>query len=156
QVELVLAAELGLWARGISWHTQRDAWVRLGMEAAVCAGSLAKLARDWSLLSQFEVGALAEAARGKASSAMPRQRTSVHCMQAVAQAQAVPGLAATVVGCMPQAHERAMGEWQAELSAWAPLWRHVHGASAALRLAAEGLQVNPPRMQANLDALQQV
>src|SRR3546814_14767165 len=54
QVELVLAAELGLWARGHSWHTQRDAWMRLGMEAAVCAGSLAKLARDWSLMSQFE------------------------------------------------------------------------------------------------------
>src|SRR3546814_20029767 len=89
QVELVLAAELGLWARGHSWHTQRDAWMRLGMEAAVCAGSLAKLARDWSLMSQFEVGELAEASRGKTSSAMPHKRNAVHCMQAIAQTQQI-------------------------------------------------------------------
>ncbi|MBO9354213.1 fumarate lyase [Bordetella petrii] len=156
QVELILAAELGLWARGHSWHTQRDAWLRLGMEAAVCAGSLAKLARDWSLMSQFEVGELAEQPRGKTSSAMPHKRNAVHCMQAIAQTQPVPALAAALLGCMAQAHERAMGEWQAELSAWAPLWRHVHGAAAALRLAAEGIQVDPARMQAHLDALHQV
>lgn len=156
QVESALAAALGLWAPGLSWHTQRDAWMRLGMEAAICAGSLAKLARDWSLMSQFEVGELAEAARGKTSSAMPHKRNAVHCMQAVAQTQAVPGLAAVLLGCMAQAHERAQGEWQAELAAWAPLWRHVHGAAAALRLAAEGLQVDTGRMQANIDALHEV
>src|SRR3546814_198446 len=126
------------------------------MEAAVCAGSLAKLARDWSLMSQFEVGELAEASRGKTSSAMPHKRNAVHCMQAIAQTQPVPGLAAALLGCMAQAHERAMGEWQAELSAWAPLWRRVHGAAAALRLAAEGLQVDPSRMQAHIDVLHEV
>ncbi|WP_255592733.1 lyase family protein [Bordetella sp. BOR01] len=156
QVEDTLAAELGLWACGHSWHTQRDAWMRLAMEAAVCAGSLAKLARDWSLMSQFEVGELAEAPRGRTSSAMPHKRNPVHCMQAVAQTQPVPGLASTLLACMTQAHERALGEWQAELSAWAPLWRHVHAAAAALRLAAEGLQVDTARMQAHIDALHQV
>ncbi|MCD0502941.1 lyase family protein, partial [Bordetella petrii] len=156
QVERALAAELGLRACGHAWHTQRDAWMRLAMEAAVCAGSLAKLARDWSLMSQFEVGEIAEATHGKTSSAMPHKRNAVRCMQALAQAQPVPGLAATLLGSMAQAHERAMGEWQAELAAWAPLWRHVHGAAAALRLAAQGLQVDPARMQAHIDDLHQV
>lgn len=156
QVELVLAAELGLWASGQSWHTQRDAWMRLAMEASVCAGSLSKLARDWSLMSQFEVGELAEAPRGRTSSAMPHKRNSVHCMQAIALTQPVPGLAASLLGAMTQAHERAMGEWQAELSVWAPLWRRVHGAAAALRLAADGLRVDAARMQSHIDALYQV
>lgn len=156
QVELVLAADLGLWASGQSWHTQRDAWVRLAMEASVCAGSLSKLARDWSLMSQFEVGELAEAPRGRTSSAMPHKRNSVHCMQAVALTQPVPGLAASLLDAMTQAHERAMGEWQAELSVWAPLWRRVHGAAAALRLAAEGLQVDTARMQSHIDSMCQV
>ncbi|HYG43756.1 MAG TPA: lyase family protein [Bordetella sp.] len=156
KVESVLAADLGLWASGHGWHTQRDTWMRLAMEAAICAGSLAKLARDWSLMSQFEVGELAEAPRGRTSSAMPHKRNPVHCMQAVAQTQPVPGLAATLLACMTQAHERALGEWQAELSAWAPLWRHVHAAAAALRRAAEGLQVDTARMQAHIDALHQV
>ncbi|NYT35444.1 fumarate lyase [Allopusillimonas soli] len=155
-VERRLAGALGLWVCGYSWHTQRDAWIRLGMEAAVCAGSMAKLARDWSLMSQFEVGELAEATRGRTSSAMPHKRNPVYCMQAIAQTQAVPGLAAALLGAMAQAHERALGEWQSELTMWAPLWRHVHGAAAALRRAAEGLRINTVRMQAHVDALHEV
>lgn len=156
EVEQALAAELGLSACGHSWHTQRDAWMRLAMEVAVCTGSLAKLARDWSLMSQFEVAELTEAPRGRTSSAMPHKRNPVHCMQAIAQTHPIPGLAATLLASMAQAHERALGEWQAELSAWAPFWRHAHAAAAALRLAAEGLQVDTARMQANIDALQEV
>ncbi|CAM3847580.1 lyase family protein [Bordetella tumulicola] len=156
QVELVLAAELGLWSCGQSWHTQRDAWTRLALEASVCAGSLSKLARDWSLMSQFEVGELAETPRGRTSSAMPHKRNSVHCMQVIAQTQPVPGLAASLLDAMTQAHERAMGEWHAELSSWAPLWRRVHGAAAAMRRAAEGLHVDAARMQSHIDALYEV
>lgn len=156
RVEQAMAASLGLWARGHSWHTQRDGWMRLAMEAALCAGSMAKLARDWSLMSQFEVGEISEAPRGRTSSAMPHKRNAVHCMQAVAQTQTVPGLAAALLGTMAQAHERAMGEWQAEVAQWAPLWRRVHGAAAALRLAAEGLRVNEPRMLAHIQSLQEV
>ena len=69
-VEQALARRLGLQACGYSWHTQRDAWMRLAMEVAVCGGSLAKLAKDWSLMSQYEVGELHEAPRGSTSSAI--------------------------------------------------------------------------------------
>jgi len=156
RVERALASELGLTACGHSWHTQRDTWMRLAMEAAVCAGSLAKLAKDWSLMSQFEVGELTEAPRGRTSSAMPHKRNAVYCMQAIAQTQPVPGIAANLLSAMPQAHERALGEWQAELSMWAPLWRHVYAAAAALRHSAEGLHVHSSRMQAHIDSLYEV
>lgn len=152
-VEQALARRLGLAACGHSWHTQRDEWMRLAMEAAVCGGSLAKLARDWALLSQYEVGEISEAPRGSTSSAMPHKRNPVHCMQAVAQVQAVPPLAALLLGCMAQAHERALGEWQAEAAHWPELWRHVHGAAAALRQAAQSLQVHPRRMLGHVQGL---
>lgn len=155
-VEQALARRLGLHACGYSWHTQRDAWLRLAMEVAVCGGSLAKLAKDWSLMSQYEVGELHEAPRGSTSSAMPHKRNPVHCMQAVAQTQPVPQLAATLLACMAQAHERGLGEWQAEVAHAATLWRHVHAAAAALRSASEGLQVDSARMQQHIDGLQGV
>ena len=153
EVEQALARRLGLSACGRSWHTQRDDWMRLAMEAAVCGGSLAKLARDWSLMAQYEVGEIAEAPRGSTSSAMPHKRNPVHLMQAVAQAQAIPQLAALLLGCMAQAHERALGEWQAEVAHWPDLWRHVHGAGAALRQAAQSLQVHPQRMLGHVRGL---
>src|SRR5690606_18953402 len=156
RVEQALASELGLKAACHSWHTQRDSWMRLAMEAAVCAGSLSKLARDWSLMTQFEIGELAEAPRGRTSSAMPHKRNAVYCMQAIAQAQPVPGLAASLLATMTQAHERAMGEWQAELAMWAPLWRHAYAAAAALRHSAQSLQVDTARMQAHIDSLYEV
>ncbi len=155
-VEQALARRLGLQACGYSWHTQRDAWMRLAMEVAVCGGSLAKLAKDWSLMMQYEVGELYEAPRGSTSSAMPHKRNPVHCMQAVAQTQPVPQLAATLLACMAQAHERGLGEWQAEVAHGASLWRHVHAAAAALRSAAQGLQVETARMQQHIDGLQGV
>ena len=152
-VEQALAQHLGLEACGHSWHTQRDSWMRLAMEVAVCCGSLSKLARDWSLMSQYEVAEISEAARGSTSSTMPHKRNPVHCMQAVAQTQAVPPLAALLLGCMAQAHERALGEWQAEVAHWPELWRHAHGAAAALRQAAQTLQVHPQRMLAHVAGL---
>lgn len=155
-VEQRLAQRLGLQACGHSWHTQRDAWMRLAMEVAVCGGTLAKLAKDWALMMQYEVGELREAPRGCTSSAMPHKRNPVHCMQAVAQTQPVPQLAALLLGCMAQAHERALGEWQAEVAHWGMLWSHVHAAAAALRMACEGLQVDVPRMQTHIDGLQGV
>jgi len=156
RVEQALAHRLGLKACGYSWHTQRDDWMRLGMEVAVCGGSLAKLAKDWALHAQYEVGELCEAARGITSSAMPHKRNPVHCLQALAQTKAVPQLAATLLACMDQAHERALGEWQAEVVHWAQLWTHVHAGAAALCAAAQGMQVHAPRMQAHIDSLQGV
>lgn len=153
-VEQALARHLGLSAPGYSWHTQRDTWMRLGLEVAVCSGSLAKLAKDWALMAQHEVGEISEGSRGSTSSAMPHKRNPVRILQALAQTQPVPHLVGLLLASMPQAHERALGEWQVEVAHWAPMWRHTHAAARALREAAQTLVVHPQRMQVHLDQLQ--
>ena len=137
------------------WHTLRDDWVALGCEVGVLAGSLAKIARDWSLMSQAEVGELAEpagAGRG-GSTALPHKRNPVASLAALAAHQRVPHRVAALLGAMAQEHERGLGNWQAELAEWAGLFTGVHGALRALAEAAAGLEVNAARMRGNIDAL---
>jgi 3-carboxy-cis,cis-muconate cycloisomerase len=139
-----------------AWHTQRDELVSLGCELGVLAGSLGKIARDISLLAQGEVGELAEpSGNGRGgSSAMPHKRNPVAAMTALAAAVRTPQRVAALLAAMPQEHERGLGNWQAELAEFAGLLASVHGALAALTLAARGLQVFPERMRANIEALQ--
>ena len=139
-----------------AWHTQRDELVALGCELGVLAGSLGKIAKDISLMAQGEVGELAEPSgdgRG-GSSAMPHKRNPVAAMTALAAAVRAPQRVAALLAAMPQEHERGLGNWQAELAELGELLASVHGALAALTLAAGGLQVFPERMRRNIDALQ--
>ena len=138
------------------WHTQRDEWVRLGLEVAVLAGSLGKVATDLSLLSQAEVGELAEpSGKGRGgSSAMPHKRNPVASMVALAAARRVPHRAAALLSAMEQQHERGLGTWQAELAEWPGLFLSAHGAVHAMAEAMAGLGVDTGRMRRNIDALQ--
>jgi len=150
-----VAADLDLKAPEGNWHTQRDEWVRLGMEVAVLAGSLGKVATDFSLMMQGEIAELAEptgAGRG-GSTAMPHKRNPVSCMTALAAAHRVPQRAAALLAVMGQEHERGLGNWQAELAEWPGLFISTHGALVALQEAIEGLHIDTERMQRNIDAL---
>lgn len=152
-----MAIQLQLGCPDSSWHTQRDAWMRLGMEVAVLSGSLSKIAKDLALLSQAEVGEVfARDAQRGGSSAMPHKRNPVACMQAVAASIQVPHLAATLLSTMSQAHERALGEWQAEVAVWPQLWLQTFGATSAIHDALAGLHVDAARMTHNIDQLQGV
>jgi 3-carboxy-cis,cis-muconate cycloisomerase len=137
-----------------AWHTQRGDWVALGCEVGVLVGACAKLARDWSLMGQGEIGEIAEptgAGRG-GSTAMPHKRNPVSAMVALAAAQRAPQRVAALLGAMAQEHERGLGNWQAELAEWAGLVISAHGAVKALAEAAAGLQVDEARMRANIEA----
>ncbi|MES3021763.1 MAG: 3-carboxy-cis,cis-muconate cycloisomerase [Pseudomonadota bacterium] len=150
-----MADELGLACPPAAWHTQRDEWIRLGLEVAVLSGSLGKIATDLSLMAQGEIGELAEpsgAGRG-GSSAMPHKRNPVAAMIALAGAGRTPHTAAALLGAMGQQHERGLGNWQAELAEWPGLFLSAHGALSALNEAMAGLQVDPARMRANIDSL---
>ncbi len=150
-----MAAELELVCPASSWHTQRDEWVRLGLEVAVLTGSLGKIATDLALMAQGEIGELVEpSAPGRGgSSAMPHKRNPVAAMIALAAAGRTPHAAAALLGAMGQQHERGLGNWQAELAEWPGLFLSAHGALSALNEAMSGLQVDAPRMRANIDAL---
>lgn len=153
QVMALMATDLQLKAPLSSWHTQRDEWVALGCELGLLVGSLGKIAKDVTLMGQFEVGELTEApGTGRDAKAGPHKRHPVACMVALAAAQRVPQRVAALLAAMPQEHERALGNWQAELAEWPGLLMSAHGAARAVAQALVGLQVDPQRMRANLDA----
>jgi 3-carboxy-cis,cis-muconate cycloisomerase len=151
-----MAQDLGLAVPDAAWHTQRDEWVRLGLEVAVLVGSLGKIATDLSLMAQGEIAELAEpSSNGRGgSSAMPHKRNPVSAMIALAAAARTPQRAAALLANMGQEHERGLGNWQAELAEWPGLFLSAHGALNALAEAFGGLHVDAGRMLRNIDNLQ--
>jgi 3-carboxy-cis,cis-muconate cycloisomerase len=73
-------------------------------------------------------------------------------MVAIAAAKRAPQRAAALLAAMPQEHERALGNWQAELAEWPALFMSAHGSLHALAEACAGLEVDAGRMRANIDA----
>ncbi len=69
-----LARDLQLGMPDLPWHTQRDRVAEVGTVLALLSGTLGKIGRDLSLLSQAEVGEVFEpSAPGRGgSSTMPR------------------------------------------------------------------------------------
>lgn len=151
QVRAALARRLGL-ADGPAWHARRGAVAGLGAALAIVTGAAAKMARDVSLLMQAELAELAEprvSGRG-GSSAMPGKRNPTGCQVALSAALRAPGLAATLLGAMPQELERGLGGWQAEAPVLAELFALCHGALRAMREVAEGLEIDEPATRARL------
>lgn len=155
-VAQAVGAQLGLAVPPVSWQTQRDRWIGLACEIGVLCGSLGKIGRDLSLLAQAEVAELAEpSGKGRGgSSAMPHKRNPVSSMIALSTGVRTPQRVASLLAAMPQAHERGLGDWQAELAEWPGLFIAAHGALLALNEACAGLEVDSARMLRNIDALQ--
>jgi 3-carboxy-cis,cis-muconate cycloisomerase len=149
-----LARRLALGDPGDTWHSERDRWIALGASVAVAGGTMRKIARDLALLAQTEVGEVSEtfaAGRG-ASTAMPQKRNPVGCLRVLAACQPMPGLAANLLASMAQEHERALGDWQAELGQWRELWAYAGGAAESLVALMTGLEVDATRCRINIAA----
>jgi 3-carboxy-cis,cis-muconate cycloisomerase len=150
----LMARRLELEEPAVPWHTARLRVADLGAALALTAGVLEKIALDLVLLSQTEVGEVAEPSGGGRgeSSTLPHKRNPVGSVAAIACARRVRGAAGVLLAAMAQEHERAAGAWQSE---WGPLTEALSltgGAASALREALEGLEVRPERMRENLDA----
>jgi 3-carboxy-cis,cis-muconate cycloisomerase len=153
-VRAALADELQLQNPSAPWHTHRDRLAAVVCACGIYTGSLAKMARDVSLLMQGEVGEVAEPATGGrgGSSTMPHKQNPTACSLTLAAANRVPGLVASFLFGMTQEHERGAGGWQAE---WATIARVIEDTGLALSSmteVAEGLIVDASRMRANIDA----
>src|SRR5690554_4413578 len=147
-----LATRLGLSAPVLPWHTDRQPIHALGTALDAAAGAAEKLALDVALLTQTEVGEVAEpAAPGMGeSSSMPHKRNPVRCALIRSAARQVHGHTTVLVNAAAQPLERGLGEWHAE---WAPLVDSALLLEGALEQAAvllEGLKVNPEAMKRNL------
>jgi len=153
-VRAALAEELQLQNPDAPWHTHRDRLAAVMCACGIYTGSLAKMARDVSLLMQGEVGEAAEpGADGRGgSSTMPHKRNPTGCSLILAAANRVPGLVASFLFGMAQEHERGVGGWQAEWATIARVMEDTSLALASMTEVAEGLSVDASRMRANIDA----
>ncbi|WP_445000345.1 class-II fumarase/aspartase family protein [Halomonas mongoliensis] len=147
-----LAERLGLDATVLPWHTDRQPIHALGTALDAAAGAAEKLALDVALLTQTEVGEVAEpSAPGMGeSSSMPHKRNPVRCALIRGAARQVHGHTTVLLNAAAQPLERGLGEWHAE---WAPLIDGALLLEGALEQAAvllEGLEVHPEAMKRNL------
>src|SRR5215213_7452022 len=104
RVVRLLARRVGLEAPTVPWHTARLRIAELGASLALTAGVLEKIAGDVVLLSQTEVGEVAEpsgAGRG-GSSSMPHKRNPAGSVLTIACARRVRGDAGVLIAAMPQ------------------------------------------------------
>lgn len=154
RVAELLAEELRLALPELPWHAERDRVAAIAAALGVAAGAMAKIAGDIALLAQTEVAEAAEAAApGKGgSSAMPQKRNPVDAIHASAAARLAIGPVTAILSAMAHEHERAAGGWQAEWAAIPDLFRFTAGAIERVRGAVRGLEVDPRRMRANLEA----
>ncbi|SEQ98106.1 class-II fumarase/aspartase family protein [Actinokineospora terrae] len=153
---LVLSAEfasvLGLPEAVVPWHALRTPFVDIGSAATVVTGVLGKFALDVQGMSRTEVGEVVEpSAEGRGvSSAMPQKRNPVLATLIMAAARQVPLYATVLAQSMIAEDERAPGAWHAEWQPLRELLRCLGGAASTAAELAEGLEVFPSRLRANL------
>jgi 3-carboxy-cis,cis-muconate cycloisomerase len=154
RVAALLGEELGLAVPTLPWHTNRLRIVDVAAALASTCAALGKIARDVTLLAQTEVAELHEAAaagRG-ASSAMPHKQNPVAAITILACTKQAPGLQATLTSAAEQEHQRAAGAWHSEWQPFSDLLTLTSSASSWSAELLTGLQVDPTRMRANLEA----
>jgi 3-carboxy-cis,cis-muconate cycloisomerase len=149
----LLGKELDLPVPSLPWHAERDRIAEVAAALGIVAGAVGKIAQDILLLSQTELGEVAEgAAPGKGgSSTLPHKRNPVDTVAAVAAARLAQAQVPVLLASMIQEHERAVGGWQAEWAALPGLFCATGAAVERVRLAVSGLEVDAARMRANLD-----
>lgn len=151
-VSAALGATLGLPVPPAPWHGHRDRLAAFASAVVILGMSCGKIARDITLLMQAEVAEVAEpggAGRG-GSSTMPHKRNPVASVTALAAANRLPGLLASVMAGMVVEHERGAGPWQAEAGLHAEICLAAGGALAAMEEAIGGLSVDPAAMARNI------
>ena len=154
EVAEALAAELDLTLPLLPWHAHRDRLAETASALGLIVGTLGKMARDVSLLMQTEVAeAFEPAGEGRGgSSTMPHKRNPVTAAVVLAAATRAPGLVAIMLAAMVQEHERGLGGWHAEWDTLPELCSLAAGALRQMTETIEGLELDPVRMHANLEA----
>lgn len=147
-----VSRELDLPAPEMSWHTQRDRWLRLGLEVGLLCGNLGKLAQDFALMAQAEIDELNEPpGEGYgACTTMPHKKNPVAALQALSAVQRAPQRVSGLLACMAQEHERGLGQQQAELADWSGLMGSAHSAVQALTRALAEPVVRVDRMRGHV------
>ena len=154
EVQAGLMEELGLGQPEIAWHTVRDRIAEVGCFLGLVAGTLGKVSTDVKLMMQTEVEEVFEPfAEGRGSSStMPQKRNPISSAYIHACVGVVRQHVAALLDAMVADHERSTGPWEIEWIVLPEIFALTAGALAQGRFVLEGLQVDPARMRANLDA----
>lgn len=131
-----LAAELGLAAPPMPWHTARDGLMELAGWLANLTASLGKIGTDVAILARSEVAEVRPGSGG-GSSTMPQKANPVSAEMLVALARITAGNLGTFAQGAIHAEERDGAAWSVE---WATLPAMVVAASGGLAHAAELLE----------------
>ena len=153
QIAAALSRDLKLDSPELPWHAHRDRLAEVAATLGLLVGSLGKIARDISLMSQTEVDEVAEPSgpgRG-GSSTMPHKRNPVSSAVILAAALRVPALVSIILTSMVQEHERGLGGWHAEWETLPEILRLTAGAVAHTKESIAGLEVHPQKMLENVN-----
>ena len=147
----LFAEELGLAEPALPWHANRVRVAELGARST-SRPALSPSSRSTSCCCRRPRSARSPSRAPAAPRRMPQKRnpTGSRHRDRLRPPRARAGRAAR--GGLAQEHERAAGGWHAE---WQPLSDALAltgGAAAAVREVLEGLEIQPERMRANLDA----
>lgn len=137
------------------WHTARGPVTATGDVLVGCCDAWGRIARDVIELGRPEIAELAEPARpGRGgSSTMAHKRNPVLSVLIRRTALSAPQWAATLhLAAAEAVDERPDGAWHAEWPALHSLARASVSAAAQTTELLAGLQVDPQRMRAGLDA----
>lgn len=147
-----LAKNLDLALPEAPWHAHRDRLAAVICAAGIYTGSLAKMAKDVSLLMQSEVGeAFEPGGNGRGgSSTMPHKRNPIACALTIAAGDRVPGCVASFLGAMAQEHERGVGGWHAESATIARTIEDTGLALVSMLEVAEGLKADAAKMRRDI------
>jgi 3-carboxy-cis,cis-muconate cycloisomerase len=151
ELAAALARDLKLDLPDLPWHSHRDRLAEVAASLGLLVGSLGKMARDISLMSQTEIDEVLEpsgAGRG-GSSTMPHKRNPVSSAVILAVALRVPALVSVMLTSMVQEHERGLGGWHAEWETLPEIFRLTAGALAHMKGIADGLEVHFDKMSQN-------
>jgi 3-carboxy-cis,cis-muconate cycloisomerase len=134
-------------------HTSHFREQAFAASLGILTSTFGKIARDIALLMQTEVAEVCEpSAPGKGgSSTLPHKRNPVQTTAIIAIAHRTPGLVSTMLSAGLQEHERGVGGWHAEWDTMRELMTLTGAAALHMQTLLEGLEVDAPRMRANLE-----
>jgi len=154
EVMEALAHELDLGAPTTPWHVSRAAFAEIASVLSMVCGSIGKIANDVILLSQSEIGEVAEEheeSRGS-SSTMPQKRNPIASEFVLAAVRGVHALAPMMFAAMIPEHERSTSSWQSEPLAFPQMFVLAAGALERTISIVDNMVPDAQRMRRNLES----
>lgn len=148
-----VADRLGLKDPVVPWHTDRDILADYGWICASICATNAKFGRNIADLSRTELAEVFEPYnphRG-ASSTMPQKVNPISSELMIGISGVAGALASGLARIHEAGHERAAGEWQAEWHLLPELGVLAGSSLDEAIVVAEGMRVDPERMERNLE-----